>query len=82
MSSKRVHLILPEELLREIDRTVGLRGRSRFIADTAAAELRRIRQRRALRAAAGAWKTKDHPELARGAARFVRRIRVESDRRG
>ncbi len=82
MSLKRAHVILPEELLREIDRTVGLRGRSRFIADAAATELRRIRQLRALRAAAGSWKSKDHPELARGAARFIRRIRAESDRRG
>jgi len=81
MSLKRAHLILPEELLREIDRIVGSRGRSSFIADAAKAELRRRRQLRALDKAAGAWKRKDHPELARGAAGLVRRLRIEADRR-
>ena len=33
------------------------------------------RQRQVLRETAGAWKAEDHPELAQGAAAWVRQIR-------
>jgi hypothetical protein len=36
---------------------------------------------KALEAAAGAWKDKDHPELKRGAARWVKKLRREYDQR-
>jgi hypothetical protein len=34
-----------------------------------------------LEGAAGAWKDKDHPELKQGAARWVKKLRSEYDRR-
>jgi hypothetical protein len=43
-------------------------------------ELMRLRQIAALKAAAGAWKDEDHPELKRGSARWVRELRRESER--
>jgi hypothetical protein len=40
-----------------------------------------LRQIKALEAATGAWKDKDHPELKQGAAKWVKRLRREYDRR-
>ena len=81
MSAKRAHIILPEELAAGIDAIVGPRGRSRFIVKAAAEELRRQQQLQALEVAAGSWKDRDHPELARGARIWVRRMRTDSDHR-
>jgi hypothetical protein len=78
--SHRTHIIIPEPLVEEIDRVVGKRGRSAFLAQAAEKELRRLRQIRALEKSAGAWKDKDHPELEGGAARWVKSLRKESDR--
>ena len=44
-------------------------------------ELRRLQQINALEGAAGTWKDKDHPELKAGAAKWVRELRKESERR-
>jgi len=41
----------------------------------------RRRQIAALKAAAGAWKDKDHPELKQGSAQWVRKLRHESEKR-
>ena len=48
------------------------------LVDLAKRDIKLNRQWRALRAAAGAWKTEDHPELAGGAAKWIREIRQES----
>jgi len=82
MGLRRAHIIFPDDLIKEIDRLVGSRGRSRFIVNAAMAELNRHRQLAALRQAAGGWKNVHHPELGHGAARWVRQIRQESDQRG
>lgn len=44
-------------------------------------ELTRRRQLAALDAVAGAWKDEDHPELKQGAAKWVRKLRRENERR-
>jgi hypothetical protein len=44
-------------------------------------EIKILQQRNALRAAKGAWKQKDHPELAQGAAAWVRQIRAADTKR-
>lgn len=81
MAGRRAHVILPEELVTEIDKMVGKRARSRFIVNAAEAELRRQKQLAALRKAAGSWKDRDHPELKNGAAAWIRKLRRESDER-
>jgi hypothetical protein len=81
MNARRTHIVISESLVSEIDRLVGKRGRSEFLAQAAEKELRRLRQIRALENAAGAWKDKDHPELKAGAARWVKGLRKASDRR-
>jgi Arc/MetJ-type ribon-helix-helix transcriptional regulator len=76
--AKRAHVILPEDVIAGIDRLVGKRGRSAFLAEVAREEIQRRQQREALKAAAGSWKDKDHPELKGGSAAWVRKMRAES----
>lgn len=75
--NQRTHVVMPRELIAQIDALVGKRGRSRFLADAASHELRRLRQLKALRRAAGSWKDSDHPELRHGAASWVRELRTD-----
>lgn len=85
MSTRRAHIFLPEDLLQEIDSLVGPRGRSSFLVETARNEVRRQKLLQFLESPAGAqpgWKNEEHPELARGAAAWVRGLRAESEMRG
>ena len=81
MSNRRTHVIIPEQLVEEIDNLVGKRSRSQFLVEAATYELKRQQQIAALRAATGAWKLADHPELKGGAVAYQRKLRAESDRR-
>ena len=81
MSNRRTHVIIPERLVQEIDKLVGKRSRSQFLVEAAGYELKRRQQLAALRAATGAWKLADHPELKAGGAAYRRKLRAESDRR-
>lgn len=78
MGTQRAHIVLPQELLTEIDAVVGPRGRSAFLVETAQAELRRRRLLAFLANDEPAWKKENHPELAKGAAKWVRIVRSES----
>lgn len=55
----RTNLLLPKELVDEVDHFAGPRGRSRYVAEALAAQLRRDRLRAAITATAGAWR--NHP---------------------
>jgi Arc/MetJ-type ribon-helix-helix transcriptional regulator len=79
--TKRTHVILPVDLVAAIDKMVGKRGRSAFLVEVIRDEVQRLAQRRALKAAVGAWKDEDHPELKRGAAAWVEQMRNESKTR-
>jgi len=81
MNTKRTHVVLSEQLVKDIDTVVGSRQRSAFLTQAAERELIRLRQVAALKAAAGAWKDKDHPELKQGSAKWVRKLRQEGERR-
>ena len=81
MRRKRAHIILPEELLTEIDRLVGERGRSAFLAELVQREIQRRNLLAALRDARGSWKAEDHPELQEGSEAFVERLRMENEAR-
>jgi hypothetical protein len=81
MGSQRAHIVLPDDLIAEIDSAVGPRGRSAFLVETARAELRRRNLLSFLRSGQPAWQDHDHPELASGSAEWVRKIRKESDMR-
>ena len=79
--TKRTHVVLSGDLVKEIDAVVGTRQRSRFLTQAAERELIRLRQLKALDVTAGAWKDKDHPELKQGAGEWVRQLRQETERR-
>jgi len=55
--------------------------RSAYAVDVLWRDVRRNRQREALRLSAGVWKQEDHPELAQGGAAYVDQIRSEPDER-
>ena len=81
MGSQRAHVVLPQELIEEIDAVVGPRRRSAFLVETARAELRRRRLLTFLHDDQPAWNEKDHPELVAGTGAWVRRVRSESEMR-
>jgi hypothetical protein len=81
MGSQRTHIILPQELIAEIDAVVGPRGRSAFLVETARAELRRRRLLAFLNDDQPAWTESNHPELAEGSAAWVKRLRDEGEKR-
>ncbi len=60
----RTNLLLPAELVREVDRFAGPRNRSRYVAEALEARLRRDRLREAVRATAGALSAEDYPHWA------------------
>ena len=78
--NRRTHVVLSDQLVKDIDTLVGSRQRSIFITQAAEKELMRRRQLQALNQLVP-WNQKDHPELKQGAARYVRKLRREYDRR-
>ena len=81
MNTRRTHIVIPEQLVARIDRLAGKRGRSKFLTHAAEKELMRVRQLKAIEAAAGCWKDQDHPELKNGAAEWVDNLRRQDERR-
>src|ERR1700675_492910 len=78
--TQRAHILIPSDLLREIDALVGPRGRSAFLLETARQEVQRRKLLRFLENGEPAWKSEDHPELKGGAAKWVRDLRKQSER--
>ena len=82
MKSKRAHVLLPEDLVGEIDALVGPRGCSSFLVETARPEVRRQELLHFLETKDPAWKSQDHPELAGDATAWVHKLRSQSEARG
>jgi hypothetical protein len=80
-STKRAHVVLPEDLVREIDKIAGSRGRSAFLADLATREIKRQRLLEVFQRNEPIWKDADHPELKQGAAAWVRSTRAQNEAR-
>lgn len=78
MATLRTHIVLPAELAKEIDEIAGPRGRSAFLVETAAKEVRRRKLLAFLQSDEPAWHDKDHPDLVElGTAGWVRSLRSE-----
>jgi hypothetical protein len=75
----RAHILLPEDLIREIDALVGPRGRSAFLVETVRNEVRKQRLLAFLDSKEPVWHDKNHPELTAGTEQWVRKLRTESD---
>jgi hypothetical protein len=73
----RTNLLLPKELVDEVDRYAGPRGRSRYVAEALTERLRRDRLREVVLATAGAWR--DHPlfPTSEAVVAWVRERRAE-----
>ncbi len=80
MKNKRAHILLPHDLVKEIDSIVGPRGRGAFLVETAREAVRRRKRLRFLESDTAVWRDADHPELARGAGAWVQELRQESER--
>ena len=80
---QRAHVVLPAQLVAEIDALVGTRGRSRFIAEAAEERLQRERMLKLMDDYFAFWKDEDHPELQGpgGTAGWVRRLRQADQER-
>jgi len=81
MGLRRTHLLLPEEVLAEIDAKAGPRGRSALVTQILKTEFNRQRLLEFLNSKEPAWKDEDHPELAEGSYKWVRSLRDDWDRR-
>ena len=77
----RTHIVLPDELLEEVDRLAGFRKRSQFIEEAAIEKLERERQREALNKYQGILDPSEYPEwrTAKDAAKWVRNLRREEE---
>jgi hypothetical protein len=74
-------IVLPDDLVTEIDKIVGSRGRSAFLAELARREIKRRHLLAVLDREEPLWKHEDHPELKDGATECVRKMRAESEAR-
>ncbi len=78
----RTHLILPQEMVKEVDELVGKRKRSKFVEEAVREKLRKETLLAAIRATAGIFSDQDHPEWATSekAAEWVHNLRNKSNR--
>ena len=77
-TAKQANFVIPEDILDDLRKHVARRQQSRFVAEALRKELKRLRLETALEESFGAWKDKDHPELAEGVDKFVRKTRKSS----
>ena len=61
---------IPAELAQELDRLAGAehKPRTTYVVDVLWRDVKRNKQRQALKLSAGTWNPADHPELAQGGA--------------
>lgn len=81
MSGGQSIIKIPEELAHELDRLAGAKRRTAYAIQVLWRDVRRNKQREALKLSSGAWKPADHPELAEGGAAYIDQIRSEGDER-
>ena len=77
----RTHVVIPKEVVESIDRTVGRRARSRFLAEAAEEKLARLRRQRAFDRVAGSLRDVAIPgwETSESAAEWVSASRRADD---
>jgi predicted transcriptional regulator len=77
----RTHIVLPREVVDEVDRLVGHRRRSQFMTEAVREKLRREKLAAALAVTAGVLKDADLPHWAtpEATSAWVRELRQEDD---
>ena len=78
---RRTHVVLPEELIDEIDRRLGRLKRSKFLAEAAEERLRRLRLLEAFDEVAGSLANGGPPEWStpESTSAWVRALREETN---
>lgn len=73
----RAHVVMADDVLEEIDKVAGSRGRSRFLEQAARERLQRLALERDLRSTGGVIDPKEYPHWrdARSTRRWVRAVR-------
>ena len=77
MPHKRAHVVLPDDLLADVDSLVGPRGRSAFLTEVIREAVNRRRLLEFLSSPEPVLKDEDYPEFRDGAEAWVRRMRDE-----
>jgi Arc/MetJ-type ribon-helix-helix transcriptional regulator len=77
MPQKRTHVVLPDDLLDDVDALVGPRGRSAFLAEVIREAVNRRRLLEFLSSKEPILKDEDYPEFRDGAEAWVRKMRDE-----
>lgn len=77
MAAVRTNLTLPKDLMREVDRLAGPRGRSRYVADAVAQRVKRDRLGAAIRETAGIMKGKPGAMTPEEVVQWVAFLRSE-----
>ena len=79
----RTHIVVPEDLIQEVDRVAGKRRRSRFVEEAIREKLSRRNLGAALAATAGALDPSEYPEWdsPEGISAWVKTGREEDDTR-
>ena len=73
----RTNLLLPKDLVEQVDHFAGERGRSRYVAEALRVQLRRDRLREAVEQTAGAWKDNPLWKTSEDVVEWVRALRAE-----
>jgi len=81
MPRHRTVVHLPPEVVAEIDKIVGARGRSAFVADLVKREIKRQRLLKVFENKEPIWKDEDHPELGGDPDSWIRQMRAECEAR-
>jgi len=78
----RTHVIIEEDIVKEIDRLVGKKKRSSFISEATKKELKKLKQLSVIKKLRGVWKDEDHPELAGkdGTYKWLKKLRSEDEK--
>jgi metal-responsive CopG/Arc/MetJ family transcriptional regulator len=76
----RTNLLLPKDLVDEVDHFAGERGRSRYVAEALRARLKRDRLKEAMTQTAGVLRAEDYPEWSTSekVVEWVRARRAET----
>jgi hypothetical protein len=73
----RTNLLLPKDLVEQVDHFAGERGRSRYVAEALRVQLRRDRLREVVEQTAGAWKDNPLWKTSEDVVEWVRALRAE-----
>jgi hypothetical protein len=79
----RTHVLLPEDVVEELDRIAGKRGRSKLLAEAARDHIKHLRRIAAAEAVVGSLADVDIPgwETPEASSAWVRALREQADER-